>query len=121
MGFVSPGTTTVRGGGKEISHRSRIASESGGRPDAGARRGAIGVGGHALPEVRRAAFSGLSASPPGSGSALEDTGFRRPKTRSLMFHGFFLCIEATDPQYNTEKTQEFLQSLEPVEVSEVIE
>jgi len=35
--------------------------------------------------------------------------------------GFFLCIESTDAQYDTSATKEFLESLKPVEVSEVIE
>lgn len=33
--------------------------------------------------------------------------------------GFFLCIEVTDGQYDTDKVQTFLQDLGPVEVSEV--
>lgn len=32
---------------------------------------------------------------------------------------FFLCIEATDPQFDREKTRQFLESLDPLEVSEV--
>jgi len=32
---------------------------------------------------------------------------------------FFLCIEATDPQFDREKTKEFLQELTPEEVAEV--
>ena len=32
---------------------------------------------------------------------------------------FFLCIEATDPQFDIEKTRAFLQSLEPQEVTTV--
>jgi hypothetical protein len=32
---------------------------------------------------------------------------------------FFLCIEATDPQFDREKTAGFLESLQPKEVSEV--
>jgi len=35
--------------------------------------------------------------------------------------GFFLCIEETDPQFDIEKTRTFLESLKPVEVSEVYE
>lgn len=35
--------------------------------------------------------------------------------------GFFLCIEADDPQFSPHKTREFLESLKPVEVSEVTE
>ena len=32
---------------------------------------------------------------------------------------YFLCIEADDPNFDRQKTAEFLQSLEPTEVSEV--
>jgi len=35
--------------------------------------------------------------------------------------GFFLCIERDDPQYDSEKTREFLTQLHPVEVSEVLD
>jgi len=35
--------------------------------------------------------------------------------------GFFLCIEADDPQFHLEKTRVFLEGLSPVEVSEVNE
>lgn len=35
--------------------------------------------------------------------------------------GFFLCIETTDAQYDTEQTKTFLEGLGPVEVSEVME
>ncbi|MBI2423854.1 MAG: DUF3341 domain-containing protein [Candidatus Hydrogenedentes bacterium] len=35
--------------------------------------------------------------------------------------GFFLCIEQTDVQYDKEKTTAFLQGLNPVEVSEVLD
>lgn len=33
--------------------------------------------------------------------------------------GFFLCIESTDPKFDQQKTREFLQSLQPIEVSDV--
>jgi len=32
---------------------------------------------------------------------------------------FFLCIESTDPLFDPAKTSEFLETLEPKEVSEV--
>jgi hypothetical protein len=32
---------------------------------------------------------------------------------------FFLCIEATDPKFDREKTADFLESLDAREVSEV--
>ncbi len=32
---------------------------------------------------------------------------------------FFLCIEATDPKYDAAKTREFLEGLNPYEISEV--
>lgn len=35
--------------------------------------------------------------------------------------GFFLCIEASDAQFDDEKTRTFLQDLEPVEVSTVVD
>lgn len=35
--------------------------------------------------------------------------------------GFFLCIEADDPQFDMEKTRSFLENLNPVEVSEVMD
>ena len=34
---------------------------------------------------------------------------------------FFLCIEATDPQFNREETKNFLEGLHPYQVSEVEE
>jgi hypothetical protein len=34
-------------------------------------------------------------------------------------HGFFICIEATDPQFDREKTERFLQTLNPKGVTEV--
>jgi hypothetical protein len=33
--------------------------------------------------------------------------------------GFFLCIEAGDPQYDAERTRDFLERLQPVRVSPV--
>ena len=33
--------------------------------------------------------------------------------------GFFLCLESSDPLFDTEKTTAFLQTLEPVAVEEV--
>ncbi len=32
---------------------------------------------------------------------------------------FFLCIEATDPQFHREETWRFLETLEPLSVAEV--
>jgi hypothetical protein len=32
---------------------------------------------------------------------------------------FFLCIESTDPQFHSEETRRFLESLEPISVAEV--
>lgn len=33
--------------------------------------------------------------------------------------GFFLCLETADPEYDHQRTLEFLKSLKPVEISEV--
>ena len=41
-------------------------------------------------------------------------GFSRASSES-----FFLCIEMADPQFDQQKTTEFLKSLNPLEVSEV--
>lgn len=34
---------------------------------------------------------------------------------------FFLCIEAKDPKFDREKTRQFLESLQPLEVADVME
>ena len=69
-----------------------------------------------------AAFSAL-------GSMLLFNGLPRPhhpifnakRFERASSDGFFLCIERTDAQYDTEETTAFLQGLGPVEVSEVLE
>ena len=45
--------------------------------------------------------------------------FNVPRFAKASQDGFFLCIESTDPQFDAEKTRTFLQSLNPIEVSEV--
>ena len=45
--------------------------------------------------------------------------FNVPEFERASQDRFFLCVESTDPQYETEGTRSFLQSLGPVKVSEV--
>jgi hypothetical protein len=45
--------------------------------------------------------------------------FNSPRFSLASSHGFFLCIEAVDPQFDREKTAGFLQTLAPKGVSEV--
>jgi hypothetical protein len=69
-----------------------------------------------------AAFSAL-------GSMLLFNGLPRPhhpifnakRFERASSDGFFLCIEETDAQYDTDQTKAFLEGLGPVEVSEVLE
>ena len=69
-----------------------------------------------------AAFSAL-------GSMLLMNGLPRPyhpifnakRFERASSDGFFLCIETTDAQYDTDQTKSFLEGLGPVEVSEVMD
>ncbi len=70
-------------------------------------------------------FAGFSA----LGSMLLLNGLPRPhhpifnakRFERASSDGFFLCIEKSDAQYDTDQTKTFLQGLGPVEVSEVLE
>ncbi len=45
--------------------------------------------------------------------------FNAPRFAMASRNRFFLCIEATDPLFDRKQTSEFLETLEPKEVSEV--
>jgi hypothetical protein len=45
--------------------------------------------------------------------------FNVPEFKEMTHGRFFLCIEARDPQFNLDATRQFLQSLNPLRVSDV--
>ena len=45
--------------------------------------------------------------------------FNNPRFSAASSDRYFLCIEADDPQFDREQTRQFLQSLGPMEVTEV--
>ncbi|HZO87624.1 MAG TPA: DUF3341 domain-containing protein [Chthonomonadaceae bacterium] len=45
--------------------------------------------------------------------------FNAPRFELASQDRFFLCIEATDPKFDRERTEQFLEGLHPVSVSEV--
>ena len=45
--------------------------------------------------------------------------FNNPRFSSVTRDRFFLCVEAADPQFDVVRTQEFMQSLKPLSISEV--
>ena len=47
--------------------------------------------------------------------------FSVPEFRRASIDRFFLCIEAADPRFDSEKTRTFLESCGPVKVSEVFD
>lgn len=46
--------------------------------------------------------------------------FNVPSFARASSTGFFLCIEESDPNFDPVKTREFLQSLNPIEVTEIV-
>jgi hypothetical protein len=45
--------------------------------------------------------------------------FNAPRFRRASVDGFFLCIEAADPQFDAEKTRQFLTQFQPQQISDV--
>jgi hypothetical protein len=45
--------------------------------------------------------------------------FNTPRFRRASIDGFFLCIEAADPKFDSEETRQFLTQFQPQQISDV--
>jgi len=46
--------------------------------------------------------------------------FNNPRFNSATRDRFFLCIEAADPQFESERVQKLMESFDPLEITEVL-